>query len=170
MLVQIYVAIIMIIGIQFIVFHEEFNHLYMPFQYWEMIEDWNTFVLILFDLHNMHKLEQFMFSMYGVRRILILSALLPFLGFLTRTLDLTLKGVAKTVQFEPAQVRGSLWALSLVLHIDTADITEIDICRPILVLILWFPSHRYIVMSCFSGFAQKFCRKILLTHFGLLEW
>ena len=33
---------------------------------------------------------------------------------------------------------------------DTTDITEIDICPPILILILWYPCHRYISMSCFS--------------------
>ena len=48
---------------------------------------------------------------------------------------------------------------SVVLHIDTTNIIEIDICPPLLISILWYPSHRYITISCFSGFAQSILQK-----------
>ena len=47
----------------------------------------------------------------------------------------------------------------VVLHIDTTDITEIDICPPRVISILWYPSHRYVSMSWFSGFAQTIWQK-----------
>ena len=46
--------------------------------------------------------------------------------------------------------------LEVVLHIDTTDVTEIAICPAILISILWYHSHWYISISCFSGFAQKY--------------
>ena len=64
------------------------------------------------------------------------------------------KDSQKTPHTSPSRVSYgvSLW---IVLHIDTADITGIDICPPILISILWYPSHRYISMSCFTSFVQS---------------
>ena len=52
-----------------------------------------------------------------------------------------------------------LGEISLVLHIDTTNITEIDICPLILIPILQYPPHRYISISCLSGFAQSILQK-----------
>ena len=47
----------------------------------------------------------------------------------------------------------------VVLHIDATDITEIDICPPILISILWYPSHWHISISYFSCCAQSILQK-----------